>query len=249
VSACLNEVSLRDWRASDEILNLKNDEIHIWRVKQRFGCAEVERFMSLLSEEELERVRRFRCPKDFDRFVISRGVLRSLLSRYLRLHPKKVCFAYSEQGKPELSTGGSCHLRFNLAHSGEITAYAFAQKRRIGVDVEKIRFDFPVDEIAERFFSRVERDALRRLPASQRHRGFFLCWTRKEAYLKATGDGLTLPLSQFDVSLEQGQPAALLATRPDPAEAKRWQLENLDIDPDYAGAFVIECAAALEQSA
>jgi len=117
---------------------------------------------------------------------------------------------------------------------------AFAEGRQVGIDVEKLRRDFATSEIAERFFSIAEREALRALPQDQRHEAFFRCWTRKEAFIKALGEGLSHPLDQFDVSLAPGGPAVLLATRPDAQEAKRWKLWNIYVPGDYAAALAAE---------
>jgi len=241
VTSSLKELLVRDWQAGGEALSLHRDEIHVWRIKQPLGLGAADLLLSFLSEDELARAERFHFADDRNRYIHSRGALRSLLGRYLGAHPGELRFCYSPRGKPELASDlGGSRLQFNLAHSGEMIAYAFVHKHRIGIDLEKIRFDFPVEEIAERFFSEAERNALRRLKMSERHTAFFRCWTRKEAYLKATGDGLSMPLSDFDVSIDPEQPARLLATRPDPGEACRWHMESLDCGPNYSAALVVE---------
>ena len=131
-------------------------------------------------------------------------------------------------------------LDFNLSHSAGIVLLAFARRRRIGIDIEAVRRDFSTTEIAERFFSPAERTALRQLPHGQRHQAFFRCWTRKEAFIKALGEGLSHPLDQFDVNLAPGEPAVLLATRPDATEAGRWALWNVPTAGNYAAALAIE---------
>jgi 4'-phosphopantetheinyl transferase len=234
---------VHDWRSCEDTLPLERDEIHVWRIKQPLERGEIDLLMSFLSQDELARAKRFRFAEDRDRYVISRGALRAQLSNYLGADPRNLRFSYSERGKPELASDFcDSDVQFNLAHSGAMIGYAFVRRRRIGIDVEKIRLDFPVQEIAARFFSVAECNALFRLPLSQRQAAFFRCWTRKEAYLKATGDGLSLPLSNFDVSLERELPARLLATRPEPGEASNWQMESLDFGPDYASALVVEAA-------
>ena len=172
-------------------------------------------------------------------------MLRILLGAYFDANPSSLEFTYSEKGKPHVShRPGQLDLRFNVAHSGDVILLAFTEGRRLGIDVEQVRPDFATDDIAERFFSGAERKCLRNLPATQRHDAFFRCWTRKEAYLKATGDGLSMPLDQFDVSLAPGEPARLIETRPDPAEANRWELQDLPVPSGYAGALVIEKTTA-----
>ena len=240
-------VNLLNWSSDFVQTNartLPHDEIHVWQLCE-VEQHSLDSLKDLLSQDELERAARFRFSKDRDRFIASRGVLRTLLAAYLGCDPGSLHFQYSEKGKPQLPAAPD--LQFNVAHSGEIIVWAFARKRRVGIDVEEIRTDFSTPEIAERFFSKSERQALRSLPTTQRHLAFFRCWTRKEAFVKATGDGLSLPLDQFDVTLAPGQPAQLLQTRPDHRDAERWTMHNLDLHPNYAAALVIERHASPER--
>ena len=220
--------------------SLSSDVIHVWRLRQSTTGADVARFRSLLSIDETQRADRFRFDKDRNQFTIARGVLRCLVGNYLGSDPGHVRFQFSTKGKPSLAQPQDCTLQFNIAHSGDLILLAFCRNQRLGVDVEQIRSDFATDDIAERFFSSAERAALRELATEQRVAAFFRCWTQKEAYIKATGDGLSLPLHQFDVSVRPGEPAQLLATRPDPLEATRWRMFHLDVDPGYAAALVAE---------
>ena len=196
---------------------------------------------TLLSPDERERAHRFHFPEDWRRYVYGRGLLRCLLGSYLRLDPASLRFTYSEHGKPELASGVSSRLlHFNLSHSGAKLVLVLAWDRRVGADVEEVTGNRDLEQIANRFFSPAERQALLAVDLSARKQAFYLCWSRKEAFLKASGDGLSLPLDQFDVSLQPGQVAALLATRPDASEASRWSMHNLDMGPDYAAAVVVE---------
>jgi phosphopantetheine--protein transferase-like protein len=150
-------------------------------------------------------------------------VLRDILGRYLGVPPSELGFRYSAYGKPALAAGfDGVGVRFNISHSHEMALLAVTCHREIGVDIEYLGREIRGEEIAEHFFSTHERASLRALPAAAKHEAFFNCWTRKEAYIKAHGEGLSLPLDQFDVSLAPGEPAALLATRSDPREALRW---------------------------
>src|SRR5919199_1621700 len=143
----------------------------------------------------------------------------------LRQAPPQLCFTYGRHGKPALATGtGGVPLRFNVSHSHGLALYAITRDREVGVDVERIRPEVAQEKIAERFFSPREVTVLRALPTPLQATAFFACWTRKEAYIKATGDGLSLSLKQFDVSLAPGEPVALLHTIWDPQEAARWAL-------------------------
>ena len=218
--------------------SLANGEVEVWKFASGSEQGFLHDLKCLLSDDELRRAARFRFQKDRHRFVASRGILRSLLAGYLGRSPRSMEFHYSDTGKPLLPATSDLH--FNVAHSGELIVWAFAQGRRVGIDVEEIRIDFPTQEIAERFFSASERSTLRMLAPNHRPQAFFRCWTRKEAFVKATGDGLSLPLDQFDVTLAPGQPAELVQTRPDYQEAERWTMHNLDVHPNYAAALVTE---------
>lgn len=164
-----------------------------------------------------------------------------LISRYLEMFPAEIQFSYAVNGKPQLATSNAqteC-LHFNLAHSGGIALYAFTRVGEVGVDVELIRPDFTTNEIAQRFFSPTEVACLNELPAELRPEAFFNCWTRKEAFIKAIGIGLSLPLNEFDVTLSPDKPAKLLRTRWDESEASRWSLKEIDVGSDYAAALAV----------
>jgi len=193
-----------------------------------------------LTQDERERAQRFRFEEDKRRFLCGRGALRTLAGGYLGADPAALRFVYSEAGKPGLAPeAGHPALRFNLSHSGDYVLLGFAWGRAVGVDVELVRKDIEAEQIARRFFSQREQQDLLSLPASDRIPAFFRCWTRKEAYVKATGEGLGLPLNQFDVAFLPGKPAALLATRPDPAEALHWVMHDIDLGQAYAAAAIV----------
>jgi 4'-phosphopantetheinyl transferase len=214
-------------------------DVHVWHA----GLTNVEDAHNLepmLSPDENERAARFRFPEHRRRFVIARGRLRQLLAAYLEVLPREVGFAYSEAGKPELAAVHTRDICFNVSHSREIAVFAFAIGRKVGVDVEYIRYDVDVEEIPPRFFSQMEQQTLAALQGQQKFEGFFNCWTRKEAYVKAVGSGLSLPLRDFDVSLMPGEPARLLATRPVAKLADQWSMESLELGLEYAAALVVE---------
>ncbi len=194
-----------------------------------------------LSPDEHTRADRFYFQKDRERFTIARGLLRIILGRYLNMEPCCLQFRYNPYGKPALANeSGGNGLRFNLSHSDGLALYAITRGREIGVDIERIRPDLAEGQMAERFFSSREVKALRALPPSSQPVGFFNCWTRKEAYIKASGKGLTLPLDQFDVSLVPGEPAALLCVSGDPEESSRWCLQDSSPGPGYVAALAVE---------
>jgi len=221
-------------------LRLAEDEAQVWQADLDALARSETQWLNLLSRDEQDRAGRFRFPIHRQRFTAGRGLLRTLLGSYLNIDPREVIFRYSEKDKPRLADlFAKSSLQFNLSHSDNVILLGFTLGRDIGVDVEKLRVNFNVLEIAERFFSESERNALAALPLSQHHQAFFNCWTRKEAFVKAVGEGLSLPLDQFDVSLAPGQSAELLATRPDPGEAARWSLWALDAGPGCAAAVVV----------
>jgi 4'-phosphopantetheinyl transferase len=219
-------------------------DVHIWRASLEQPIAKVESLRQLLSADEQAKADRFHFEKDRRHFTVARAFLRKLLGHYLATAPAELRFTYSEYGKPQLAPGlTSDHarqLRFNLAHSGGLVLYAFTCAGEIGIDLEHIRTEFTGDDIARRFFSATEFACLDQLPATARHEAFFNCWTRKEAFIKAKGMGLSLALDQFDVTLTPNEPAALLATRWDPNEASRWSLEAIDVGPGFVGAVAVE---------
>lgn len=217
-----------------------NTEAAIW-VAEVTGTNSLSDWEALLGPDERERAHSFHFPEDWQRYVYGRGLLRWLLGSYLELDPAALKFTYSEHGKPELAAGLSPRpLHFNLSHSGTKLLLAFAWERRVGADVEQVTGNRDLEQIAKRFFSPAERTALLALEGNTRKEAFYLCWSRKEAFLKAVGDGLSMPLDQFDVAVHPGKPAALLATRPDPTEAERWEMHGVDMGPGYAAAVVLE---------
>jgi len=221
---------------------LPADEVHVWYRPLIQDIPNLNSFYDFLSTDERERASRYHFDRHRNEFILTRATLRILLASYLEKSPERFAFAYSAQGKPSLANE-STDLRFNVSHTVShddgLAALAFARKREIGVDVEKIRLDCDAEKLAERFFSASERDYILRFSGHALDEAFFRCWTRKEAFIKAKGGGLSIPLDQFDVSIAEGEPAALLATRPDPAEARRWQLHHLPVKAGYAAALAI----------
>lgn len=220
---------------------LSADEVHVWRTSLMRSEEEMITLLRSLSEDELRRAYRFRFPRDQARFIAARGILREILGRYLRTPPERIRFGYNAYGKPELlDEGEGAGLRFNLSHAGRMALFAVASEREVGVDVETLRDDVACAEVAARFFSRREVDALAALPSRSFVRAFYNCWTRKEAYVKARGMGLSLPLDCFDVSLAPDEPAALLATRNGEPDAAHWLLREIDVGATHIAAIAVE---------
>ena len=230
------------WRLPTESLELREQDVHIWQVGLDHGSSQTDGYLLTLSSDERERADRFYFQKDRESFIAARGVLRSILGRYLNRAPESLRFRYSSHGKPALDFGsGGDSIRFNLSHSHRTVLYAIARDREVGIDIEFVREGPHEEQIAEHFFSPNEVRTLRSLPPVQQRYAFFLCWTRKGAYIKARGEGLSVPLDQFDVSLMPGEQAKLLSTRPDPLEAGRWSLHDLAVEPTgYAAAVAVE---------
>jgi 4'-phosphopantetheinyl transferase len=229
------------WHPSPAELSLSSAEVHVWRAALDPAASCVEQLQRLLSADELQRAARFHFSRDRRRFIVARGALRDILSRYLGVPPAELEFRYSAYGKPALADiAAEEGVRFNISHAHEMALFAVTCGREVGVDIEYLHRTIACEEIAEHFFSARERASLRALPAEIKPQAFFNCWTRKEAYIKAHGEGLSLPLDQFDVSLAPGEPVALLATRGDPREALRWSLQALTPGPGYVAALAVE---------
>lgn len=212
---------------------LEPDEVHVWCADLRQLTGPAAEFEPTLAAEERQKAARFYFAGDRERYVSARGLLRTLLGAYLRKPPAELSFSYNTWGKPALS---DCALEFNLSHSQDLALYALARDRAVGIDVELIRNDPACLEIAEGYFSRREVTTLRALRPSQRAQAFFNCWTRKEALIKAQGQGLSLPLDAFDVSFAPGEPAALLNVEAAARELSRWSLQALTPAPNYVAA-------------
>ncbi|MFS8087118.1 MAG: 4'-phosphopantetheinyl transferase family protein [Acidobacteriota bacterium] len=229
----------QSWQAGPVSPVLWPNEVHVWRA--RLDAPRSKDFELSLSDDDRERAARFRFEGDRHRFIMARASLRAVLARYLKTSAARLQFDLGPFGKPALAPRqNTLDLRFNLSHSHQLALIAITRGRELGVDVEFMRADFASDEVAEHFFSPAEVKQLVRLPAEIKTRSFFNCWTRKEAYIKARGEGLSHPLDQFDVSFTLDAPAALLDSRIDPAEVSRWSFEDLSPHPAYAAALTVE---------
>jgi 4'-phosphopantetheinyl transferase len=228
------------WSSPIATPELTNSEIHVWRVLLPTDQVAVRRLEATLASDEQARAARFIFERDQARFIAARGILRDSLGKYMRCAPQAVEFVYGPRGKPAVAGRSPLPaLRFNLSHSNDLAVIAIARAREVGIDIEMIRPGIATDEIAKRYFSSKETAELSRMPAELRTEAFFLCWTRKEAYIKARGDGLHIPLDSFDVSLSPTMPATLSS-----ADESRWSIESfvpsLATEPKYAGAVAAE---------
>ncbi|MCC7358229.1 MAG: 4'-phosphopantetheinyl transferase superfamily protein [Anaerolineales bacterium] len=212
-------------------------ELHLWRLRLDLPARAQSATETALAPDERERAAHFYFAADARRFVAAHGQLRQLISAYVGRRPAELVFAANDFGKPGLAAPADV-LQFNLAHSGAWALVALTAAVPVGVDVEACRPITDRAAIAERFFAPGEAQRLSALPAGEQAAAFFRCWTRKEAYLKARGLGLSLPLDAFEVTLETGQPR-LLWVQDDPAEAAAWQLLEPAMPPGYAAAIAV----------
>jgi 4'-phosphopantetheinyl transferase len=225
-----------EWHPAPVALKLGPDDVHLWRASLNCDAPLLSRLETTLSLDEIARANRFIFAADRNHFVAARGILRELLGAYLMLAPAAVGFRYGDHGKPALDASHSDSvLQFNLSHSGGVAIYAFSLGRRLGVDVERIRPERAGEDIAQRYFAAREVAELQMLPSHLRTEGFFLCWTRKEAYLKARGAGLSLPLDSFTVSLTPGRAAELRAE-----DGDEWFVGSVEPAPGFVAAVVAE---------
>jgi 4'-phosphopantetheinyl transferase len=225
-------------------LELPPGTIHVWSIPLDPPAARVEQLGRYLAADEWQRANRFRFEKHRRQYAVGRGALRVLLAAYLGLRPEEVRFTYGPRGKPFLAPSlGARDLQFNLSNSHELAVAGFVLGREIGVDLEYRRPMPDCEQIAERFFSQSEREVLRGIPGPRKEEAFFNCWTRKEAYLKAVGEGLAAPLDSFDVTLAPGDPPRMLTLEGDAERAAHWWFRHLRPAEDYLGAVAIEGGA------
>jgi 4'-phosphopantetheinyl transferase len=214
---------------------LDEGQVHLWVIRLEASEADFQRAQSWLSADEVARAARFHFERHRRAYVLGRAALRLLIGRYLGIDPGKPRFVYGPQGKPALEDA-TCPLRFNVSNSGDLAACAFTMGCEIGVDIEQHRGVRDMEQIANRFFSPEEASELLGLPESARIAAFFNCWTRKEAYIKAKGGGLSIPLASFQVSLKPGAAPKMLGIDGSAEAARGWTLHHFDPAPDFTGA-------------
>jgi 4'-phosphopantetheinyl transferase len=222
-------------------LVLAHDEVHVWRATLDQPSFRTEVLLRTLAADEQTRAGRFYFAKDREHFIVARGVLRAILGGYLNRAPDCLSFCYGAHGKPDLAGEADVDaIRFSVSHSHGAVLYAVARGREVGIDLERVRYDLPVAELAERFFSRSEAARLRALPTATQSEAFLRSWTRKEAYIKALGGGLSIPLDRLDVTQAAGEPGPVLAMQRDPSKAARWSVRGLSATSGYVAALAVE---------
>ena len=224
------------WSPPPRPLTLEETEVHVWRAKLDSEDDPLEELLATLTPDERSRADRFHFPRDRRRFIAGRGVLRNILGRYVDCPPSDLRFTYGATGKPSLAF--SSHgpgIRFNLAHSHDLALYSVTRGREVGIDLELVQPRLADEKSAEGVYSTDEISLLKTLPLEFRVKAFFNGWTRKEAYIKATGKGFSVPTDSFDVSLGPGEPAIFLR-----GVDAGWSLKDIDAGREYAAAVAAE---------
>lgn len=225
-------------------LCLPESEAHVWFVRLQEMSRHFDSLLEILAPDEAARAARFRFERDRNQYILTRGLLRHIVGCYAGFAPQLLQFRYNSYSKPTLAAEWRGNwLAFSLSHSYGVVVYAFTRARHVGVDLEYMHRNVEFDQVAERFFSPCEVSLFRQLPSDKKQQAFFSCWTRKEAYIKARGEGLSLGLQSFDVAFVPGQPASLLSVAGDPSEAERWSLADLPAPTGYSAALVVEGVA------
>jgi 4'-phosphopantetheinyl transferase len=226
------------WQSSSGTLNLKNNNVHIWRANLNLQTERVEEAIQILSLDEQKRAERYKFEKHKNSFIIARSTLRKILSSYLNIKPDRLEFDYSDRGKPSLSDiHGQINLQFNLSHSQELALYAFTNTQKVGIDLEYCRPMSDAENIAKRFFSTNEYKWISSFTGDAQQSAFFRCWTAKEAYLKATGEGIGGALERIEIDLTG---ADLFKLKKGDREISNWLLYNFIPEINYMATIAVE---------
>lgn len=231
----------KEWIVAPRWVHFADDEVHIYRVFLDLPDRRVPPLTTILAPGERARAQRFHFERDRQRYVVGRASLRVLLARYLGAEPQSLEFQYGQHGKPQLVAPRQMSaLSFNVAHSEGIALYAITRSHAIGIDIERVRPLLQITRMAERYFAAEEQAALRNLSVSARQAAFFTCWTRKEAYMKALGRGMSIPLDSFAVSVASADPVRLLHIAGSVEDAARWSLYALTPDSGFVATVAVE---------
>ena len=228
------------WQTTAVSPRLQAGELHIWKIELDCDDGQWQPLRALLSNDEQIKADRYLFEKHRRRYILCRATLRNLLGSYLDRAPDTFRFAYNSHGKPFIANDDS-GLRFNISHSGEIMLAAFVLNSEIGIDIEAIQQDIDYLGIGQRWFSELELNTLLKLPEHERVGAFFRAWSRKEAYIKALGAGLSYPLNRFSVSMDETSPA-LIECQDGSQEIKSWKIHDVEVSSAYSAAVVIKAA-------
>jgi 4'-phosphopantetheinyl transferase len=229
---------MTNWQFSTSTPQLAVGEVHVWRIGLDIADGKWQALTPLLTEDEQNKADRFRFEKHCRRHIVGRGALRTLLGEYLRRPPRSIEFAYNRHGKPRLADADS-GMRFNLSHTGEIMLATFVLDSEIGIDIESINHDMDCMALGRRCFSTLETQIMQSLPEHEHVDAFFRVWCRKEAYIKARGEGMSHPLQRFSVSMDKHTPR-LLEHLDDGRETDRWTFIELEVAENCRAALVVE---------
>ena len=228
------------WKKPPVKLSLSEKHIDIWRTSLDLPQRQIDEYKSLLAPDEIERADRFKVKRKYREYLISRGLLRRVLGHALRIDPAGLEFEYSEHDKPFLDLIHKGRpVTFNVSHTHEQTLIAVTLEHALGIDIEHVRHDVQFRQLARRFFSAQEARELETYTEAGIPRAFFACWTRKEAFVKALGDGISFGLNEFSVAVDPFADDVALTTHWDPEEAGNWSLTNIRTDPDYIAALAV----------
>jgi len=227
------------WSAAVREAAISSNHVHIWQARLDINSDQTGKLLETLSPDEVERASRFRFEKDKGNFIAARGILRNILGAYLEIKPRVIQFEYGGNGKPAIATNSKSGIQFNVAHSGMIALYAVTLDRDIGIDIEFIRHDIDVIEIAQKFFSKTETSSLEKIDREGLQDLFYRYWTRKEALLKALGQGISFPMEKVDVSLINGSELTLVTLPGCENESPRFYAQDLAPAHNYAAAVAI----------
>jgi len=227
------------WRKSSSQVLKELGEVHVWKANLNASDEEVASFWKLLSKYERDRAKRFYFKKDRVHFIKSRATLKTLLGEYLELDPREITFQYTTFGKPFLENES---LQFNVSHAGGHGLFAFTLEHLIGVDIEKIESGIEFEKLVSRFFSKNEARIILSLNDDQKAKAFFKCWTRKEAFIKAHGEGLSMPLDRFEVSILDSEKVSLKKVDWKEEKAEDWSMVSFEPEDGWVGALAVKGA-------
>jgi 4'-phosphopantetheinyl transferase len=228
---------IKNWIPPVSEVSVGDGDVHVWMSTLDFSEGTVARMAAWLSDDERQRAARFRHQRHRDKFIAGRAMMRGVISRYVEPDPRDLVFEYLSHGKPKLAGAlRESGLEFNLSHSGNVALCAVTRGVTVGVDVERIRELRDMQGLANRFFSREEATQLECESEEERLASFFRCWTRKEAYVKAIGQGISCPLDSFAVSISASDPARLVHIDRDVSVAAAWDMVSILPSPQYVGA-------------
>lgn len=230
-----------DWQNPPEKLNLLKNEIHLWQANLDLPSIVIEKLARSLSEDERTRANRFHFAQHRDRFIAGRGILRQLLAKYLQVNSDRIRFEYSSRGKPYLA---SClnqnNLQFNVSHSHNLALYGFNYQKIIGVDLEYIKDNINYKQLATRFFTTQELELISCTRTEAQKTRFFQLWTAKEAYLKATGDGLAQGLDGIEFTIDQNNKLSLVSIKQEPTQISDWLINNFIIQDKFIATIAVK---------